>query len=177
MRATEIAVTVMSSVALEAALPGVRVHRTPVGDRHLLAAQRAHGLPLAAEESGHVLLAEQRRDGRPYLAFPGSDGLLTALRAIVSAPGREAWSALAGRFTRLPRRLLKVPVQIRRPLESWDALARAEQDVSGWLGRPGRTFLRYSGTEPVLRILVEGSDADGVARAAEHLRAVAEAGA
>ncbi len=95
-----LAVTVMSNQGLEASLPGVRVVRTPVGDRHLAAAMRADGLPLGAEESGHVLFAD---------GLVAGDGLLTGLRASSWATARcrassrrSAWRAVR-RFTRCRR--------------------------------------------------------------------------
>lgn len=144
-----LAATVMSTHALEAALGGSRVVRTPVGDRHLQAAMGTHGLSLGFEESGHVLFDD---------GLPTGCGLLTGLRALAPllAEPRAISRQLAG-FVPWPRALAKVIVSSRPPLEELEelqnAISRAEERLGG-----GRTLLRYSGTEPVLRVLVEGPD-------------------
>jgi phosphoglucosamine mutase len=155
-----LAVTVMSTGALGPALPGVRLHVTPVGDRHLQAAMRDHGLPLAAEESGHVLFADH----------PGGDGLFVGLRALAHAtfPLSEDLAA----FTPWPRVKSKVRVEEREPLEQLSAVQAAIRTGEAALGDGGRVFLRYSGTEPVLRILVEGREAAAVDAVARDVEAV-----
>lgn len=145
--ANGLAVTVMSNGALERQLPGVRIVRTPVGDRFLREAMDRDRLPLGAEESGHVLFADH----------PGGDGLLCGLRALSAAfraaPGlSEAFAP----FVPLPRKLTKLTVKTRPPLDGLVTVQRARQAGLERLGPFGRVFLRYSGTEPVLRILVEG---------------------
>ncbi|MEZ4241682.1 MAG: hypothetical protein R3F59_37155 [Myxococcota bacterium] len=152
-RARGIAVTVMSNGALERELPGVRIVRTPVGDRFLRQAMDEHQLTLGAEESGHVLFA----------SFPGGDGLLTALRTLSAAWRVEPRlsDAFAG-FVPLPRKLTRVAVRERPPLDEVRAVQRARTVGLERLGANGRVFLRYSGTEPVLRILVEGEPANVV---------------
>jgi len=153
MEVRSLAVTVMSTTALEAALPQVRVERTPVGDRHLMLAMQQHGIPLGCEESGHVLFAD---------GLPGGDGILTGLRAIAAARLREhALSQALAPFQPFPRVKTKVRVSARPPLDELEELQDAVAAGQERLG-PGRVFLRYSGTEPVLRILVEGPDAAAV---------------
>lgn len=164
-----LAVTVMSSTALEATLPGVRVVRTPVGDRHLGEAMAREGLRLGCEESGHVLFDD---------ALAGGDGLVAGLRAAAMVQAAGGLAAALDGFRVFPRALTKVRVSARRPLDQVAPLAGVVSEHSGFLGESGRIFLRYSGTEPVLRILVEGPDAAVVeaasravtAAAAEHLR-------
>lgn len=155
-----LAVTKMSTGALGPALPGVEIHVTPVGDRHLQAAMREHGLRLAAEESGHVLFADH----------PGGDGLLAGLRVLgsLSAPLSEALV----RFEPWPRVKSKVRVEERVPLADLPAIQASARAGEEQLGEGGRVFLRYSGTEPVLRILVEGPDASAVERVAADVEAV-----
>jgi phosphoglucosamine mutase len=152
-RARGIAVTLMSNGALERELPGVQIVRTPVGDRFLREAMEAHGLSLGAEESGHVL----------FSSFPGGDGLLTGLRTLAAAWRVEKLlsDAFAG-FRPLPRRLTRVVVRTRPPLDEVVSVQRARTVGLERLGPTGRVFLRYSGTEPVLRILVEGEPANVV---------------
>lgn len=159
-----LAVTVMSNAALEGSLPGVAVTRTPVGDRHLAIAMAEHGIPLGCEESGHVLFHD---------ALPGGDGLLTGLRAAALCWGRGATiSSVRAAFTPFPRRLSKVRVKARPPLDAVPELVAATQRGEARL-EGGRVFLRYSGTEPVLRILVEGADDAIVADVAAHVTRVA----
>lgn len=155
-----LAVTQMSTGALAPALEGVEVHVTPVGDKHLQVAMRAHALPLAAEESGHVLFADH----------PGGDGLLAGLRALgtLQCPLSEALAA----FEPWPRVKSKVRVEERTPLDELPAITHAVQEGEASLGDGGRVFLRYSGTEPVLRVLVEGREAEAVRRVAENVEAV-----
>lgn len=156
MGAGGVAVTVMSTYALEPALPGVEVVRTPVGDRHLALAMAEHGLALGCEASGHALFSD---------AFPVGDGLLTGLRALeaIFGSGDSVESAVAA-FTPWPQRLGKLQVAQRPDLAEVDAIQQAVEAAEARIS-PGRVLLRYSGTEPVLRIFVEGPDASAVASA------------
>jgi phosphoglucosamine mutase len=148
--ASGLAVTVMSNGALERQLPGVRIVRTPVGDRFLREAMDRDRLPLGAEESGHVLFADH----------PGGDGLLCGLRALSAAfRASPTLSDAFASFVPLPRKLTKLVVKSRPPLEGVVPVQRARTVGLERLGPFGRVFLRYSGTEPVLRILVEGEPA------------------
>lgn len=158
--ATSLAVTQMSTGALAPALPGVEIHVTPVGDKHLQIAMREHGLPLAAEESGHVLFADH----------PGGDGLLAGLRALggLDAPLSETLAA----FEPWPRVKSKVRVEERTPLAELPAVQAIVRAGEQALGAGGRVFLRYSGTEPVLRILVEGPQEASVQKVAADVEAV-----
>ncbi len=161
-----VAVTVMSTTALEAGLPGVRVVRTPVGDRHLRAAMERESIPLGAEESGHVLFADH----------PGGDGLLAGLRVLEAAfaSARTVADAVAP-FRVFPRRLTKVTVAQRTPVAEVPAVQAAITRGEQLLGPAGRVFVRYSGTEPVLRLLVEGPDAEVVARVSDTVTTAARA--
>lgn len=163
-----LAVTVMSSGALEASLPNVDILRTPVGDRHLLAALRSDpSVRVGSEESGHVVFAD---------GLPTGDGLLTGLRALVLAFSRApTLQEAVASFPRFPRALTKVPVRSRLPLDDIPTLTQARDAGAAHLGDGGRVFLRYSGTEDVLRVLVEGVDADAVQTvSAEVTRIAAE---
>ncbi len=158
-----LAVTVMSTTALEAQLPGVDVVRTAVGDKHLMAAMVARDLPLGAEESGHVLFGD----------FPAGDGLVAGLRALAAVGERTVEEALAG-FAPFPRRLGKVRVASRPPIDAVAPVQAAVAAAEAELGPQGRVFLRYSGTEPVLRVLVEGPVAEQVDAAYASVRSVIE---
>lgn len=159
MQVEHLAVTVMSTAALGPSLPGVQLTVTDVGDKHLQAAMAAAPIPLAAEESGHVLFADH----------PGGDGLLAGLRALASV--RSSVSESFGAFVPWPRVKSKVRVSARPPLESLTEVQRVREEGEERLGEGGRVFLRYSGTEPVLRILVEGRDAAVVSAVAARVEA------
>jgi phosphoglucosamine mutase len=152
-RARALAVTVMSNGALEQHLPTVRVVRGPVGDRHVRELMDREGAALGGEESGHVLFGDH----------PGGDGVLTGLRALCAAlrAGPTLSAGFSG-ISLLPRKLTKVRVKHRVPPEEIVAVERARTVGLERLGPYGRVFLRYSGTEPVLRILVEGEPATAV---------------
>ncbi|MCB9678531.1 MAG: phosphoglucosamine mutase [Alphaproteobacteria bacterium] len=160
-----LAVTVMSTGALGPALPGVALTFTDVGDKHLQAAMREHGIPLGCEESGHVLFADH----------PGGDGLLAGLRALAHALPQGPLSEVLAPFEVWPRAKRKVGVAARPPIDSVPALVEASRAGEAALGEGGRVFLRYSGTEPVLRILVEGRDAAVVAAVADRVEQAAGA--
>jgi phosphoglucosamine mutase len=155
------AITEMSTTALEASLPGIHIVRTPVGDRHVLAAMHQQGLALGGEESGHVAFSD---------GLPGGDGVLTGLRALAVArlSDRRLSETLQG-FQPFPRRVVKIPVTRRPPLEELEGLRMTRAEVEAELGAGGRVFIRYSGTEPLLRILVEGPDTQRVEGGAGRL--------
>ncbi len=158
-----LAVTVMSNGALEGHLGGVDVVRTPVGDKHLQRAM-AGGIPLGAEESGHVLFSDH----------PAGDGLLAGLRVATALVDADASSQVFGGFVALPRSTAAVRVGRRPELASVAALQSVVGEVERSMDSVGRVFLRYSGTEPVLRILVEGEPSGGLDQAVGRLVAVAK---
>lgn len=157
------AVTVMSNGGLEQSLPDVVVVRTAVGDRYLLEAMVEEDIPLGCEESGHVLFGD---------ALPTGDGLVTGLRALQIALGQGSVGEAISGFSALPRETSKVKVRNRPPLDSLPELQRVRSNALETLGEGGRVFLRYSGTEPVLRILVEGSRRDRVSRSRKDVERV-----
>jgi phosphoglucosamine mutase len=164
MRVDSLAVSVMSNGRLESALPGVRVVRTPVGDKHLTRVMDSDDIPLAAEESGHVLFAD---------GLAGGDGLVTGLRAMSYAAGGEgSLSQQLSGFSPLPRMVGKVAVGDRPRLEGIPRLHRLVTEAPDRVAE-GRVLLRYSGTEPVLRILVEGAEASLTRSLYEEVLAVA----
>jgi phosphoglucosamine mutase len=157
--------TVMSNFGLEAALlrEGIAFRRAAVGDRNVAKMMDETSAVLGGETSGHILLAP---------LSPAGDGILTALlvSSIVKRSGRRI-SELAN-LDKMPQTLRNVRLARRVPLaeapEILEAVARAEDA----LRRRGRVFLRYSGTEPLLRILVEGPEAAEVRTIADELEAV-----
>ena len=145
-----VVVTVMSNLGLRLALSadGIRVVETRVGDRYVLEALDAEGLSLGGEQSGHVVFRD--------LATTG-DGLLTGLQLldVVARTGRPLAEVAGAAMTRLPQVLRSVGVADRDALPGaaavWDEVAAARAE----LGRRGRVVLRPSGTEPVVRVMVE----------------------
>ncbi len=160
--------TVMSNFGLEAALAreGIAFSRSAVGDRNVAKRMDETGAALGGENSGHILLAP---------LSPAGDGILTALilASIVRADGRKL-SELAT-LEKMPQTLRNVRVGRRAPLEEAPPIGRAVARAEDALRGRGRVFLRYSGTEPLLRILVEGPDAAEVGAIADDIEAVVRA--
>ncbi len=158
--------TVMSNFGLEVALAreGIPFHRAAVGDRHVAQLMAETGSVLGGETSGHILFAP---------LSPSGDGIQTALvvAAILSDAGRPL-SELAT-LVKSPQALRNVRVSRREPIEDSPALSGAVRRAQAALDGRGRVFLRYSGTEPLLRILVEGNDADAVREIADELEKAA----
>ena len=143
--------TVMSNGGLDGHLRanGVDLVRTPVGDRHVAAALRERGLALGAEPSGHILL-----DRGGLLTSDGVVSALLVMREMVR--GRRSLSDLLRGFDRIPRAEAAVPVARKPALERVPAVQKALRAAREAVGPAGRLLVRYSGTEPKVRILVEG---------------------
>jgi phosphoglucosamine mutase len=150
--------TVMSNVGLEIALRrhGISLVRCAVGDKYVMEEMQRSGLALGGEQSGHVIFADH--------LFTG-DGLATALHMlrIVAASGREL-AELAAELVQYPQVLVNVRVRQKADYMKVPAIADAVRRVESNLGGEGRLLVRYSGTEPLLRIMLEGRD-DGAIRA------------
>jgi phosphoglucosamine mutase len=161
--------TVMSNLGLHHAMraAGVRVLTTPVGDRYVLEALREHGLSLGGEQSGHVVFPEFATTG---------DGLLTALQLLgrVAATGAPL-AELAAVVKRLPQVLLNVPVADKARVAAApavaDAVAAAERELAG----DGRILLRPSGTEQIVRVMVEAPTEDAAHGIATRIAALVAA--
>jgi len=162
-RATVVA-TVMSNLGLHRALrdAGVTVHVTPVGDRHVHAAMRELGAALGGEQSGHILFADNGLVG---------DGLYTGLR-LLAEPAPNGIAALFAGFRRFPQKLVNVPVARKPDLATVPAIQAIAKDVERRLGNDGRLVLRYSGTEPKCRVMIEAADAETCARLCDELAKV-----
>lgn len=158
--------TVMTNGGLEAALEaaGVPFIRTPVGDKHLLRELAARGWDLAAEASGHVI---QKR------VCPSGDGLATALSVLRALLHREPARRLDWTFAPWPQRLVNVVARERRPVEAMTALKGAMADLETRHGAKARQVIRWSGTEPKLRLMVEAPDSGLVDAALSELEAAA----
>ncbi|MFD6832631.1 phosphoglucosamine mutase, partial [Streptomyces diastaticus] len=179
LRSQTVVATVMSNLGFKLALEreGISLVQTAVGDRYVLEEMKEHGYALGGEQSGHVIILDHATTG---------DGTLTGLMlaARVAETGRPL-AELAGVMERLPQVLVNVPDvdrgRVTTSAELASAVARAEQE----LGATGRVLLRPSGTEPLVRVMVEAADieqagaiagrlADVVKSARERLVATAE---
>lgn len=145
-----IVATVMSNIGLELALAplGIGLVRCPVGDKYVMEEMLARGLSLGGEQSGHVIFSD-------YL-FTG-DGLCTALNVLrtMVLSGRPL-ADLASDLVSYPQVLMNVRVREKRDLRGVPAIADAVARVEGRLAGSGRLLVRYSGTEPLLRVMLEG---------------------
>jgi phosphoglucosamine mutase len=158
--------TVMTNGGLEQALreAGIAFVRTPVGDKYLLREMGKRGWDLAAEASGHVI---QKRVG------PSGDGLATALailRALLHRPHATRWEWT---FRPWPQRLVNVKAHIRKEIEVCSYLGEAMRAVEGRWGAGVRQVVRWSGTEPKLRLMVEARESAWVDQALAELEAAA----
>jgi phosphoglucosamine mutase len=164
-----IVATSMSNLGLERALAreGIAVVRTGVGDRLVVEAMRREGIVLGGEQSGHIVHLP--------LAATG-DGLLTAAQMayLVADAGRPLSELLAG-FHRFPQVLVNVRVARKVELTSLPAVARAARRIEERLGADGRLVLRYSGTEPLARVMIEGPEQKAIEGMAEELAAAIRA--
>jgi phosphoglucosamine mutase len=152
LRGNAIVATVMSNIGLELALRdlGIGLVRCAVGDKYVMEEMASRGLSLGGEQSGHVIFSD-------YL-FTG-DGLCTALNVLrtMAITGRSLAELVAGLVT-YPQVLVNVRVKERVEVRNVPALAAAIARVESLVAGEGRLLVRYSGTEPLLRIMIEGRD-------------------
>ncbi len=163
LRGDAIVATVMSNLGLRRALEpyGIALLETPVGDRHVLDELEQRNLALGGEQSGHVIFADHATTG---------DGTLTGIFLLdtMSRRGRTL-SELAAVMTRVPQVLRNVAVEGAEGLNGDAAFWSRVRDVDDELGEDGRVLVRPSGTEPVVRVMVEAVDAAAAAAAADRL--------
>lgn len=155
--------TVMSNLGLEKALvaEGIRMHRTPVGDRYVLQAMREGGYSLGGEQSGHVILMDYA---------PTGDGILTALTLTrLWRQGAGDLIEAAEGIKRYPQILRNVKVSSKPEIEEHPVLARAVRRTEERMAGEGRVVVRYSGTEPKARVMIEGADASLVETLVDEL--------
>ncbi len=158
--------TVMSNLGLEQALQrdGITLLRTPVGDKYVLEEMVRAGAALGGEQSGHVIFRQYATTG---------DGLLTALRILETARDSGlGLSQLTAGLQIYPQRLVSIRVREKKALNELPGVAREIADCERAFGSSGRVLVRFSGTEPVARVMVEGPD---LARVEEFTNRIATA--
>ena len=156
LAARTVVATVMSNVGLEVALreAGIGLVRTAVGDRYVLEEMLRHGYSLGGEQSGHVIFAEHNTTG---------DGVVTALQILATmVRSGKPLSELAGCMRRFPQVLQNIRVRRREDLTALPAVQREIQQAEIALTGCGRVLVRYSGTEPLVRVMVEGPDEERI---------------
>ncbi len=158
LKGDAVVATVMSNIGLEVALreAGIDTVRCAVGDKHVMEEMTRRGLSLGGEQSGHVIFSEH--------LFTG-DGLATSLNVLrtIAATGREL-ADLASDLTTYPQVLMNVHVERKVDLKTIPEVAEVLSSVEARLAGNGRLLVRYSGTEPLLRVMLEGRDEGEIRR-------------
>jgi phosphoglucosamine mutase len=166
LRGGVLVTTVMANLGLEHSLQqaGIRTVKTQVGDRYVLEEMVRIGANLGGEQSGHLLFLDHTSTG---------DGIVSALQllAVMRETGQPL-SALAACLTKFPQVLVNVPVRRKPPLESIEGLAAREKALRGRLDGAGRILLRYSGTELLARVMVEGQEQAEIEKIAHELAGI-----
>ena len=159
--------SVLSNGGLQSAVEaaGGQIIRTPVGDKYILEGMQVSGAGLGGEKSGHVIVLEHTTSG---------DGIVTALEVlrVMTRAGRPL-AELASRIPMLPQQQRAVKARHKDQWEGDRAILRAIRDAEARLGAGGRVLVRPSGTEPALRVMIEGPDADLVAELADAIATLA----
>jgi phosphoglucosamine mutase len=148
--------TVMSNIGLELAMTemGGRLVRTQVGDRYVVECMRKDGYNFGGEQSGHLIFLDQNTSG---------DGVLSGLQVMrVMMETGKPLSELAARVTKFPQVQKNIEVAEKRDLDSDTQMRTVLKHAEGMLGGRGRVLVRYSGTQSVCRIMVEGENEDVV---------------
>ncbi len=169
LRQNIVVATVMSNIGLERALAAeeLRMVRTPVGDKYVLEEMVRRDAQIGGEQSGHVILRDYATTG---------DGMLTALRVLetVRQSGRDL-DELTADLKIYPQTLVNVRVQAKRPLDQLPAVQTEIRAAESEFGDRGRVLVRFSGTEPLARVMVEGPDTASVQHWADRIASVLRA--
>ena len=155
--------TVMSNIGLELALKsqGLSLVRTDVGDKYVLDELLRRGSALGGEQSGHIIF--------PKISLAG-DGIITSLMLLrVMAQAQRSLAELTSGFQRYPQLLVNVRVREKRPFEELPSVQDTARQIQEKLDGHGRLLLRYSGTEPLARVMIEGESAEQIRIYAEEL--------
>jgi phosphoglucosamine mutase len=154
LKSQRVVATSMSNLGLERVLDreGISLARAPVGDRYVLEEMLKSGNNLGGEQSGHIIFLDDS---------PAGDGLLTAVKVASLVSRQGSLESLVQGFRDYPQVIVNVKVKSKPPLDSLPEVARALAEAQSSLGDNGRVVLRYSGTEPLARVMVEAErDAD-----------------
>jgi phosphoglucosamine mutase len=168
-RLTEVVATVMSNLGFERALKrhGIGLARTPVGDKYVLEEMQRRHAPLGGEQSGHIIFSDYATTG---------DGMLTALRVLeVMRESRASLDELTTAVETYPQLLVNVRIARKRPLEELDRANREIRHAEAEFGDAGRVLVRFSGTEPLARVMVEGPELGRVEHFAHSIAAAIRA--
>jgi phosphoglucosamine mutase len=158
--------TVMTNLGLEVALreQGIKLVRTDVGDKYVLDELLRSNATLGGEQSGHIIF--------PKISLAG-DGIITALNLVrVMRHEHKSLAELTSGFSRFPQLLINVKVREKIPFESLPVVQSKMRQIEESMGERGRLLLRYSGTESLARVMVEGEEAGKVDAVAKDLAAV-----
>ena len=170
LKGSLIVTTVMANLGLDQALTsaGIRVVKTQVGDRYVHEEMQRLGANVGGEQSGHLLFLDHA---------PAGDGILSALVLLsVAVETGQPLAALCGCLRKFPQVLLNVPVRLKPPIESLAALGERAAMFEKEMDGHGRILIRYSGTEPLARVMVEGPDDARIHAMAEELADLIRAG-
>jgi phosphoglucosamine mutase len=163
LKVPTVVATVMSNLGLERALMarGIELARTSVGDKYVLEEMVRRNVLIGGEQSGHVIFREFATTG---------DGMLTALRVLeIVCKTRRSLDDLSSAMRVYPQVLVNVRVKQRKPLVELPEVQQAIKSVENEFGDSGRVLVRFSGTEPLARVMVEGSDQSRVQVAADRI--------
>jgi phosphoglucosamine mutase len=157
--------TVMSNLGFEVALRrlGGTLLRTPVGDRYVVEQMRQNGYNLGGEQSGHMIFLDHSTTG---------DGILSALQVLaVMLREQRPLSELKQIMEHYPQKLVNVPIGIKRRIDEIPEIVKLQEQLEKQLGSEGRMLIRPSGTEPVIRVMVEGASRDMIESVADEMAA------
>jgi len=155
--------TVMSNLGLKKALQqeDIALLTTNVGDKYVLSTMLQEGINLGGEQSGHIIFADHATTG---------DGILTAIKVLeIICHLRQDLSILADGMAKYPQVLINIPVATKPPWEKLPDVAANISEIEGLLGERGRVVVRYSGTEPLARVMIEGEDQQTIQLYAEEI--------
>jgi phosphoglucosamine mutase len=167
LKKSTLVTTVMSNMGLEVSMreKGIRLIRTQVGDRYVVEEMVKRGCNFGGEQSGHLIFLDHN---------PTGDGILSALQLLAIMQKEEkSLSDLSDIMDHYPQKLINVRIKERRRLEEFPAVTQQIKKVEKKLGEKGRLLVRFSGTEPLVRVMVEGEDEKEIqALAAETARVI-----
>lgn len=166
LRKNTLVTTIMSNIGLDIAMKdaGINLIKTDVGDRYVVAEMLKRGYNMGGEQSGHIVFLDHNTTG---------DGTLAALQllSVIKAQGKPL-SELSKVVTKYPQTLVNVRVKKKKDTADIPRFADAASEIESMLAGKGRILIRYSGTEPIMRIMIEGEDEGGIRRMADSLATI-----